>query len=390
MHLRQFTWPIVAAFVLAASAGANAQTLVNPDISVVGDSRLNLLKGETAEARGVREVDFEFREIEFNFNAYLNPYMRADVFVGIHGDEGPVEVEQGSITVLRGLPASAQLTVGKYLVDMGRLNTQHPHQWGWLEFPLMHRTMLGAEGARVIGANVSTLQSVGETAVTLSLNAFSGDSFGHSHAHDEVGHGHGEDEHAEDDATHEREETPAEIMYSGRISAFRSFTDYLSSEFGGWGFFGEIDPAHGLEQRIFGADWKLRWRPDTYRAFVWVAETMLSSRDVIHVGGEGEHGEVEAEHEVETIDAIGAFTAVDYQFRRRYDVGAFFDWTQDAVVEDAETNAFGAFFGFMPAEETARFSVVYRWENSDLYRYDNQGVTFQVVWSLGPHKPHSY
>jgi hypothetical protein len=375
-------------FILAAlvtSWGpARAQTLSNPDISVVGDSRLNVLKGETADALGEKEVDFEFREIEFNFNAYLNPYMRADVFVGIHGDGGGVEVEQGSITVLRGLPLSTQLTFGKYLVDMGKINTQHPHQWSWLEFPLMHRTMLGEEGARVVGANVSTLQAVGETAVTLSLNAFSGDSFGHLHAHGDEGHEALAEEHAEGG----EDEAPSEIMYSTRLSAFRSLTDYLSSEMGAWGFYGEVDAAEGLEQTIFGADWKLRWRPDSYRAFVWVAEAMVSSKDVLHEGHA--EGEGEEEHVVETVDAIGAFTAVDYQFRRRYDAGAFFDWTQDAEVEDAETTAFGAFFGFMPAEETARFSVVYRWENSDLYEYDNQSVTFQIVWSLGPHNPHTF
>lgn len=377
MHQRFFMLLTFATLVLPWRP-VLAQTLSNPDISVVGDSRLNVLKGETADAMGAKEVDFEFREIEFNFNAYLNPFMRADVFLGVHGDGGEVEIEQGSITVLRGLPLSLQFTFGKYLLDLGKINTQHPHQWGWLEFPLMHRTMIGGEGARVVGANLSTLQAIGETAVTLSLNAFSGDALGHTH---DPG-----DEHAEDGQTEEA--PPAEIMYSGRLSAFRSFTDFLAAEAGASAFYGEIDPADGLEQTIFAADGKLRWRPDSYRAFVWVAEVMASEKDVIH--GAHVDGESEEDHEVETVNAIGAFTAIDYQFRRRYDAGAFFDWTQDAEAEDAETTAFGVFFGFMPAEETARFSVVYRWEDSDLYQYDNQSVTFQIVWSLGPHNPHTY
>lgn len=377
MHMKFRARGLWLLLLLTATAPAQAQTLVNPDISVVGDFRTEVLKGETAEALDRNEVEFVFEEIEFNINAYLNPYMRADVFVGIHGTEGPVAVEEGSITVLRGLPLSMQLKAGKYLLDLGKINTQHPHQWSWLKFPLMHRTMLGPEGARVVGANVSTLQAAGETAVTLSLNAFSGESWGHAHEDD-----HGD---AVDDA-HDHGDVPAEIMYSGRLSAFRSLTDFLSAELGASAFRGEFDPVEDLVQTIAALDWKLRWRPDSYRAFVWVAETMVSRRDVVR-----EHGaETDGAHDVETVDAVGAFTSMEYQFRRRYDAGAFFDWTQDAEIDDAETTAAGAFFGFMPAEETARFSVVYRWEDSDLYEYDNHSVTFQILWALGPHKPHTY
>jgi hypothetical protein len=44
----------------------------------------------------------------------------------------------------------------------------------------------------------------------------------------------------------------------------------------------------------------------------------------------------------------------------------------------------------MPAEETARFSLVYRRETSDLYDFTNNSVVFQIVWALGPHKPHPF
>lgn len=377
MHIRTIRATAAAVVVAAAAVTGGAipvssQTLSNPDISVIGDSRLNVRPTETADAAGTKEVEFKFEEVEFNFNAYLNPYMRADVYLGMHGTEGPVALEQGSITVLRGLPLSMQFGFGKYLLDIGKLNTQHPHQWGWLEVPLMLRTMLGEEGARVVGANVSSLQAVGETAVTISLNAFSAESFAgaHEHSHD-----------TDADTAAAEASTPMGIMYSGRLSAFRSLTDYLSAELGVSGLWGEIDPVEKLDQTVAAVDWKLRWRPDSYRAFVWVAEGMYSDKDLEPVS-EGAA--------VTSNQAVGAFSSVDYQFRKRYDVGTFVDWTQDADIDGAETTAVGGFAGFMPAEETARFSVVYRWETSDLTEVDNQTVTFQVLWSLGPHKPHSY
>lgn len=367
---------VLCAFVLSAAA----QTLVNPNISVVGDSRLNFRTTQTADALGKKEIEFEFHEIEVAFNAYLNPYMRADAFIGIHGIGGEVEVEEASITVLRGLPWRLQFKAGKYLLDFGSINTQHPHQWAWLEWPLMHRTMFTDEGLWPVGAQLSTLVPVGETAVTISLNAFSGEVFSHTHDHE----GHGSEEHE-----HEAEaEAPPEIMGSGRLSAFRSLTDDWSAELGGSYVFGEYDPANNLKLGVAGIDLKLKWRPDSYRAFIWIAEAMFSRRDVHH-----EHHESsvdDEEHAIGEVDAFGAFTSLQLRFRKVWDVGGFTDYTQDAGHEEMATTAVGAWIGFMPVEETARFSIVYRHETSDLYDYDNDSVVLQIVWALGPHKPHLF
>ncbi len=354
----------------------HAQTLVNPDVSAVGDMRINFRTGETAEGLGVKEIEFEFHELELDFNGYLNPYMRADAFVGIHGTHGEVEVEEASITVLRGLPLGLQLKAGKYLLDFGRINTQHPHQWGWIEWPLMHRTMLSEEGLWPVGAQLSTLRPLGETAVRLSVNAFMSDAFAHEHHHEAA------DEEEQD------ETAPAEIMGSARLSFFRSFTDAWSAELGASYLAGRYDPADDLDVGLTGIDWKLKWRPDTYRAFIWTIEAMRSDREVIHAHEAPDTSD--HEHQAETIEAFGAFSAAELHFRRVWDVGAYFDYTQDANVDDVETTAFGTWFGYMPAEETARFSLVYRRETSDNYEFDVNSVILQIVWALGPHKPHAF
>ena len=353
----------------------HAQTLANPDLSVLGDMRINFRTGETADSLGVNEIQMEFREIEFNFNAYLNPYMRADAFIGIHGTHGEVEVEEASITVLRGLPLDLQLKTGKYLLDFGRINTQHPHQWGWIEWPLVHRAMLGEEGLWPVGLQLSSLQPLGETAVRLSVNAFMGDAFAHEHHHDESA-----DEH--------NDTAPAEIMGSARLSLFRSFTDAWSAELGGSYLAGRYDPAEDLHVGLAGVDWKLKWRPDSYRAFVWTFEAIRSDRDVLPEHEEADTSENEPH--IQKTEAFGAFSAVEVRFRRVWDVGGHFDYTQDPQIDGAETTALGAWFGYMPAEETARFSVIYRHETSDLRQFDNDGVVFQIVWALGPHRPHPF
>ncbi len=362
--------PVMAFVAMGVASVAHAQTLTNPDLSAIGDMRAIYRPSDTAIGVGANEFAFEFEELEIALNAYLNPYMRADVFIGIHGTGPDVDVEEANFTVLRGLPAGLQFNAGQYLLDIGKINTQHAHQWGWLERPLMHRTMLGDEGLKALGARATTLLPVGETAVGLSVSAFSSDAFeAHEHEHDD------------EEEAHE-EEAPADIMGNLRVSAFRQLGDAWSSELGASYLFGNYDPAEPLTTSIAAVDWKLRWRPNSYQAFVVIAEVMRSEREVA--------AEDSVASEISTVDALGAFASAELQFRKRWSSGAFFDWTQDATIQDAETTAYGAFFAFLPAEETARIGLVYRHETSDLYAFTNDSITLQFLWALGPHKVHTF
>jgi hypothetical protein len=359
--------PFVIALSVLIPRTASGQTLVNPDISAIADMRYVYRNDVAAALAAQNNGSFEFEELELAFSGYLNPYMKADLYLGIHGVAGPFELEEGCASVVRGIPV--QLKFGKYLLDFGRINTQHPHQWGWLERPLMYRTVFGDDGAGVIGLGASRLQAIGDNAVTLSLSAFRSDFF-EIPAHDAE---------TEDDHAHGGEGV-TDIGGSGRLSIFRSFTENTHVELGGSALAARYDYEHGLDTWLVGGDFKFRWRPDTYRSFNLIAETLYSEREVKHVEDEN----------AEDVTAWGAFSSAELRFRKKYDVGAYADWTQDAYVQDAETTALGGYFGFMPVEETARFSLVYRHEESDLYAGAGDSVTFQVLWSLGPHKPHPF
>ncbi|HEU4929533.1 MAG TPA: hypothetical protein VFU38_06850 [Candidatus Krumholzibacteria bacterium] len=364
--MRRSTAFYLAGILLGSSAYmAAAQTLSNPDLSLVGDFRVVGRLQESADSTGERELSFEFEELELAFNAYLNPYMRADVFIGIHGTGPDVDVEEAVMTVLRGLPASLQLSVGQYLLDFGKLNTQHPHQWSWMDRPLMHRSMLGDEGLQALGARLTTLIPIGESALGLSASAFSGSAF--------EGHEHG--------AENEDEEAAPEIMGSGRVSLFRQISDTWSAELGVSYLGGNYDPVEPLSVNMGAIDGKLRWRPDSYRAFAWVFEVMQSDREV-------EPDSLATS--IPSVDAWGAFTSAELQWRKRWSAGAFFDWTQDANLQDVETTAVGGFFDFMPVEETARIGLVYRRETSDGYAFDNDTITLQFLWGMGPHRVHTF
>jgi hypothetical protein len=368
---------IIAGFVLTglvfvASGGpAAAQTLVNPDISAVGDMRTHFRTQKDADSLGVNQVDFVFHELELNFAGYLNPYMRADAYIGIHGtSDVAIHVEEASISVLRGLPWRLQFKTGKYLLDFGRINQQHPHQWPWLYWPLQNRAMLGPEGLWPVGAQLSMMQPIGETAVSLSANAFMSNYFGSHQGHGEEPGGEPEDDH----------ESPPGVMWSGRLAFFRSLTYYWQAELALSGLTGTYNTTGNLDVTMADIDWKLRWRPDTYKSITWITESMYSEREVFH----------EQEAAPETVTAWGMFSALELQFRRVWIAGAYVDYSQSAEIQDAEAKGAGGWIGYLPAEETARFTLVFRNVSGDLYPVDNNEIVFQIVWALGPHQPHGF
>jgi len=359
--------------VLCAAAQAFAQARVNPDISAIGDMRY-IYRDDVARAlAGTKSTSFEFTEAELNFSGYLNPYARADVYVGIHGVTGPVELEEVYVSVVRGVPLGLQFRFGKYFSNFSRILAQHPHQFSWLERPLMHKSVFGPDGAPLIGGRVTRLIGIGETALTLSADAFRSDFF---EAHE------GADTTATVDAGHTHGAVAAEydIGFSGRAAIFRELSDVLWLDLGGSYMWAQYDPHHGLYTNLYGFDAKLKWRPDVYKGFDLMAEVQHSNREV----------EDQSTEQVSKVDSFGAFAAAELKFRRRFDVGSFYDFAQDPNAKDFETTGTGAWIAFMPAEETARFSLVYRYETSDFYAGASNSLTFQVLFSLGPHKPHAF
>ena len=352
--------------VLTCVHGAAFAQRVNPDISAIGDMRYIARDATTAEMEGVEQFHLQFTELELAFQGYLNPYARADVFVAMGGIEGPVELEEGYVTVTRAFPV--QLRFGKYKLDMGKINTQHLHQLSWGDYPLMLQSFFGLEGANSVAARVSRLQPVGDNAVTLTLNAFDAGFF--------------LAEEEEDDMLEPRE-AGTKVGVSGRLSFFRSLTDFTHIEIGTSYMWAPYDAAApDLTTQVAGVDLKYKWQPSRQTGLELQVEALFGDREV-------EMGDTLVS-KIESVTAQGVFSSLEFRFSRRWDTGAYFDYTQDAYDSDLEIAATGGWLAFSPVEETARFSLIYRYENSDFQTDPTQRVIFQVIWALGPHQPHPF
>lgn len=364
--------PLAMAVWTLAAAGVAAQT-TNPDISVIADIRAFTTNDDADPNKGKLQLDLQ--HLEAAIQGYLNPFVRADVYVGYH--EGSFELEEAYATILRGLPGGLQLRAGKYRVDFGKLNLLHPHAYSFLDTPLLHQAYLGEEGLADVGLNLNWQIPIGSAALTLSGNVLKGD-FAKPHEH-----GH------EDEAG--REAVQTDLGYSQRLSLFLPTAAYAGVEVGFNALRGKLDTFTRREMRLLGVDAKYRWAPNKYRSLTVQGEWIRSRRDLLH------HHPAEAwrrlaegeEHdEIEELTASGFFAFFDYRFAQRFNFGAIVERFDHPEQTDVTRRRAGIFGGFQVMEETTMLRLLLR-------RTDGAGISsavceaiLQLVFSLGPHKTH--
>ncbi len=371
-----------------AAAGAAAQNL-NPDISVIGDVRAFTTNDPEDPKEGKLQLDLQ--SVELALQGYLNPFARADVYIGYHN--GSLEIEEAYATILRGLPGGLQLRAGKYRVDFGKLNLLHPHAYSFLDTPLLHQAYLGEEGLSDIGVNLNWQLPLGKSALTLSGNILKGD-FARPHEHTEEHHAHSAGQllslRALDEEEHDHHHVETDLGYTQRLSLFLPTGTYAGVEVGLNALQGKLDTLTGREVRLTGADLKYRWAPNKYRSLTVQGEWIRSRRDVLH---HHHHEEAHAlneghEHHLERHSADGFLAFFDWRFAQRWNLGAIVERFDHPEEEGVTRKRAGAFAGFQVMEESTMVRLLLR-------RTDGTGMTsavreavLQLVFSLGPHKAH--
>ena len=372
-------YPLAVVTALVAVAAATAQT-INPDISVIGDIRAATTDDAQDPKEG--ELQLDLKGLEVALQGYLNPFARADVYVGYH--ENTFEVEEAYVTILRGLPGGLQLRAGKYRLDFGKLNLLHPHAYSFLDTPLLHQAYLGEEGLTDIGINLNWQLALGSAALTLSGNVLKGD-FAKPHEH-----GDGEHSHLLALLPSE-EEAPVETEtgYSERLSLFLPTGTYAGVEVGANALQGTLDALTGREVRLLGADVKYRWAPNRYRSLTLQGEWIRSQRDVLHHHpDQALNLQGEEDHELERLTANGFYAFFDWRFAQRFNLGAIAERFDHPEEEGVTGRRAGLFAGFQVMEETTMVRLLLRRTDGSEQEKPVREAILQLVFSLGPHKAH--
>src|SRR6266852_3103207 len=105
---------------------------------------------------------FNARNIELAFDGAVDPYFEgfANIVFKLDNDnETSVEVEEAFMQTTN-LPYNLQLKAGQFFAAFGRINPTHPHTWDFADAPIVHALLLGGDGLRGVGAQMSWIVPV--------------------------------------------------------------------------------------------------------------------------------------------------------------------------------------------------------------------------------------
>lgn len=370
-----------------------AQTTLNPDISIIPRFSISTNDAEESNAHSDDgHNDFKFStpvgrldEIELALQGYLNPYARGDIFLSWHGLEGKVEIEEAYASFVRGLPLDLNIRAGKYLVEFGKLNTLHPHAWSFVNQPFVLKNFLGEEGLNMLGLSASSLLPTGDlySRITFDvLRKLTADV--HT---DEL------DSHAHETASMVLEDTLTDPRYffSSRLMTFFPVTEYSDLELGISGLTGIHDRYYDERFYYGNLDFKYKWKPSMYQSLTLQGEWLINFRKAFRDGDTTyfiENGKRVSKQFLST----GFYFFGDYQFAKRYTVGARVDYAQFPYSNDDYEYGASVFFGFYPVEETTVFRLQFSHTKLNLGNESKNinSITLQFIFSLGPHRAHTF
>jgi hypothetical protein len=333
-----------------------SQTTANPQFSVIGDLVMDQINDSTK---------LHSSGVEIAIQGNVNPFARADVYLHKHNDESPVELEEAVLTIERGLPFGLALRAGKLRPELGKMNKTHAHLFPFIEAPSGMTKTFGHEFYSATGIEVNWLLPLPWYS-NLSLGFM--DSGIGSHAHEE------EHDHEDNNGEEHLDEEKQEIAFSARWSHFIDLNEVNHIELG-TSYYADHEKSLG------GADFKYKWRPNKYRSLTIQGEVVQFELGDEHEGKKDHYNEI----------LTSGYLIINYQFSKAWNVGVIGDyWQYDLADEHGKDPSI--FVGFSPVEESAvlRIKLSQVGYNEDKDDKKQLKVSAQLIWSLGPHKPHRY
>jgi hypothetical protein len=143
--------------ITIAGGGKNYMNIsFDGQFALAYSSDRNLDQLETGD-HDPQQRGFNARNIELALDGAVDPYFEgfANIVFKLDNDnETELEVEEAFMQTTD-LPWGLQLKGGQFFTAFGRLNPMHPHVWDFADDALVHGRLLGPDGLRGVGAQIS-------------------------------------------------------------------------------------------------------------------------------------------------------------------------------------------------------------------------------------------
>jgi hypothetical protein len=344
---------------------------------------------------------FTVQGAEINLQGAVDPYFRGNANIVFQLDSGGksfVELEEAWLETVS-LPWNLQVRAGQFLTDFGRINTQHPHTWGFVDTPLVSGRLLGADGLCNPGARISWLVPTPFYSELFFAVQDSQGGTAHSFRSD---HGGGDFLGRIDEAG--RVKTFTDMLLSARYAASFDLTDNQTLLAGASAAFGPNGSGNNTDTQIYGADVYWKWKsPSAHGGFPfvsWQTEAMLrryeaAASTTADLNGDGVPDFVPRE----TLIDWGFYSQLLWGFKKGWVAGLRGD-----CVDRTQRAAYEVVYGDDP-ERLGRWRISpnLTWYPSEFskirlqYNYDDReqigvdhSVWLQFEFLLGAHAAHKF
>ena len=226
-----------------------------------------------------RKRGFTVQNVELSFTGAVDPYLTGEAHIIYLIDpkvgDTRIELEEAFLTT-QALPYGLQLKAGHFFTEFGQINPQHPHQWHWLDQPVINTRLFGPDGLRQTGVRLGWLTP---------LPWYSQLYVGAQNANGEIASSFlANKEFFEERPIGGRPfvqrdvRNLSDLLYLLRWENSWNLSETVTTKFGLSGLFGPNATGPDGHTRMYGADLKLTWRPATsfrgWPFFLWQSEAM--------------------------------------------------------------------------------------------------------------------
>jgi len=336
---------------------------------------------------------FGLLNAEMVLDGAVDPYFKGLANILFKLDQNgqtSVELEETYLQTIS-LPANLQVKAGQFLAEFGRQNTQHPHQWAFVDDPLILTRAFGPDGLRGIGGQLSWLAPTPFYTEAL-LGIFNGQgetafSFRNPGDPDYLGvdrfHGR---------ATVDRNlSSPGDMLFVPRLASSFDLTDQQTLVVGLSAAFGPNDTGYHQNTQIYGTDIYWKWKPANAHAgfpFVsWQTEALYQRYEA------GSAPTIPLPSE--TLEDWGFYSQVLWGFKERWVVGLrgeYVDGNAGAYdpsdVFRGQRTRVSPDLTFYPSE-FSKIRLQYNYDQGVLFG-TGHSIWLQVEFLLGAHGAHKF
>jgi hypothetical protein len=336
---------------------------------------------------------FSLRNAEIAVDGAVDPYFKGFGNIVLKLDqnnETSIELEETYLQSTS-LPANLQLKAGQFFAAFGRQNPQHPHQWAFVDAPVILARTLGPDGLRNIGAQVSWLAPTpfyteaflgifnpqGSTAFSFR-NPGDADAIGVDRVHGRA-------------TLKTNLRGPGDLLYVPRLASSFELTDQQTLVVGASAAFGPNSTGSGLHSEIYGMDLYWKWKPANAHAgfpfLAWQTEALYQRFEA--------GADPAAALTAEVLHDWGFYSQVLWGFKERwvaglrgeYASGNHAEYDPNDVYRNERTRVSPA-LTFYPSE-FSKVRLQYNYDHGALFGTDHS-LWLQFEFLLGAHGAHKF